>query len=275
MTAFAAKQNFWEQRYRGWLWFDERAQEEQESTQDTALNLVKLQQQAKAENEAFSQELELLRHLMIRHPENIEYVLMYKQKEQEMWERGSQVAQSWLMANFLNPDLVDELKYPQNLYGRAVKKQVEQEENRRKLQLLANKVDLFIFRQDDCVECPILERHLHFFAGKFAFTVEAISNDASSSEYFTTHHAPEMIKALQLNVLPSVIAVVKDTRARFELARGAVSVADLEDKALMLFAHLQLKLPSLRQGKTPEDTIFPINHQAAELGGCSTCELSH
>ena len=34
--------------------------------------------------------------------------------------------------------------------------------------------------------------------------------------------------------MPTVIVVVKETRERFELSRGAVSVSDLEDSALIL-----------------------------------------
>ena len=58
------------------------------------------------------------------------------------------------------------------------------------------------------------------------------------SSYFKTHASRKLIKALGLEVMPTVIAVVNDTRQRFELARGAVSVADLEEKALLLVNYL-------------------------------------
>ena len=34
--------------------------------------------------------------------------------------------------------------------------------------------------------------------------------------------------------MPTVIAITRDSKQRFELARGAVSIPDLEDKALLL-----------------------------------------
>lgn len=58
--------------------------------------------------------------------------------------------------------------------------------------------------------------------------------DKSNSSYFETNHSLEMVKALGLEIMPTVIAIVKDSRERYELARGAVSIADLEEKALLL-----------------------------------------
>ena len=75
---------------------------------------------------------------------------------------------------------------------------------------------------------------MNSFANKYGFQVDAVSADHSSSSYFKTHSHPEIIKQLNLTVMPTVIAVTKDSRMRFELARGAVSIPDLEDKALLL-----------------------------------------
>ena len=39
--------------------------------------------------------------------------------------------------------------------------------------------------------------------------------------------------------MPTVIAVTNDSSLRFELARGAVSVADLEDNSLLMAKYLE------------------------------------
>jgi hypothetical protein len=41
--------------------------------------------------------------------------------------------------------------------------------------------------------------------------------------------------------MPTVIAVTNDSRIRFELARGAVSVADLEENALLMAKYLEMQ----------------------------------
>ena len=42
--------------------------------------------------------------------------------------------------------------------------------------------------------------------------------------------------------MPTVIAVVNESRQRFELVRGGVSVVDIEEKALLLAKHLGIEI---------------------------------
>lgn len=279
-----ANENFFEQRHRGWLWFDERAKEEleqdQEAHQSTMPTMAQMEQ-AKAENEQFSKELELLKHLAIRHPENLNYIRLYKLKEKEMMDKAVVLGSNWLMANFLNPEIVDELANPQNIYGRDLKSSNQKHLNNQTLKHLSQKIELFIFRQEACPYCDTLEKHLQTFATNYGFAVEAVSPDSSISKYFKTYSSPEIISQLQLTIMPTVIAVVNDTRERFELARGAVSVADLEDKALLLAKYLgvadQANEQALKELKateninTKEEADKSSNIQR-ERRGCTSCQ---
>ncbi|MCA0253870.1 MAG: conjugal transfer protein TraF [Proteobacteria bacterium] len=278
-----ASENFFEQRHRGWLWFDERAKEELEQDQETqqsAMPTMAQMEQAKAENEQFSKELELLKHLAIRYPENLQYITLYKLKEKEMMDKAVVLGTNWLMANFLNPDIVDELANPQNIYGRDLKNSNQKQSNNQILKTLTQKIELFVFRQEACTYCDTLEKHLQTFATNYGFAVEAVSPDSSISRYFKTYSSPEIISQLQLTVMPTVIAVVNDTRERFELARGAVSVADLEDKALLLAKYLgvlgQTKqalkgLQAAENINTKEEADKSSNIQG-EKRGCMSCQ---
>ncbi len=104
------------------------------------------------------------------------------------------------------------------------------------------RVELFVFRQDNCPHCPTLEKHLSTFATKYGFKVEAVSPDHSQSQYYKTYTSPELIEGLGLKIMPTVIAVVNESRQRFELVRGGVSVVDIEEKALLLAKHLGLEI---------------------------------
>jgi|GEM_PF-1761973 len=238
------KKDFFQQRYRGWLWFDEREREAEleESKKLPAMPTIEEMEQAEIENKQFSRELELLKQMMIRHPEKLDYVLMYKKKEKEMYERSGKLASNWLMANFINPEIVDELEGPTNIYGRDIKRDEDKRKERVRLQKVAKEVELFVFRKGTCPYCATLEKHLSTFASRYGFSVEAVSPDNSKSSYFETNHSPEMIEVLGLEVMPTVIAIVKDTRDRYELARGAVSIADLEEKALLLEQAIREKI---------------------------------
>ena len=233
-------QNFFEQRYRGWLWFEEKEQDE--SKNKDLMNAQKSSylpskeeiEKAKLDNEKFKEELAGLRHLIVRYPDNLEFIRLYKEKEKEMLDGAMILASNFAMVNFLSPDIADQLKNPQNIYGRNALKAEKEKQDREIIKSLTAKVELFIFRMGDCGHCLLLEKHLSSFAKKYGFKVEAVSQDNSESLYFKTHNNPALIKKLALTVMPTVIAVTKDSSQRFELARGAVSIPDLEDKALLL-----------------------------------------
>ena len=242
-SANAANNNFFNQSYRGWLWFEEKPKDEPATEQDIKnhdyIPTKEEMQRAKHENEEFKEELENLRHMMIRYPDNINYIKLYKEKEQEMLNASMTLARNFAMANFLNPHLADNLKAPQNIYGRNVKRTEESQQEQNIIKSLSSQIELFVFREDNCTHCPLLEKHLNSFAQKHGFNVEAIARDASKSQYFKTHNNPEIIKALDLKVMPTVIAVTKDSSMRFELARGTVSIPDLEEKAVLLAKYLK------------------------------------
>lgn len=232
----STKQNFFEQRYRGWIWFEEKEPEVISEKQEFTLEEM---EEIKAKNEQFAKELDLLKHVMIRYPDNLEHVRRYKEKEKIMLNNAALLGHSFLMTNFLNPDIADNLENPQNLYGRRAKQEIEEKSNAEKLTQVAKDVELFLFFKSDCIYCEILEKHLARFAGIYGFKVEAVSLDGTKSKYFKTHHNKELVAKLALEQMPTVIAVTNDSALRFELARGAVSVADLEGSSLLMHEYLQ------------------------------------
>ena len=241
-TIATAKQDFFNQSYRGWLWFEEKPKDEPATEQDIKKDDIPTKEEmekAKRENEQFKEELENLRHMMIRYPDNINYIRLYKEKEQEMLNASMTLARNFAMTNFLNPHLADNLKAPQNIYGRNLNRSEKKAQDSQTIKSLTSKIELFVFREDNCPHCPVLEKHLNSFASKYGFKVEAVSADNSQSKYFKTHNNPAITKALNLNVMPTVIAVTKDSSMRFELARGAVSIRGLEEKSLLLNQYLE------------------------------------
>jgi hypothetical protein len=230
-------------RERGWLWFEEKEQDsKQETLKEQATTSYPTQEQmerAKLENEQFKEDLENLRHMMIRYPDNLSYIRLYKEKEKQMLDGAMLLARNFAMVNFLNPDIADQLKTPQNIYGRNIAREQKELLNKQIIKSLSDKIELFVFRQANCAHCSVLEKHLNSFANTYGFKVEAVSADDSISSYFKTHNNQALIKQLALTVMPTVIAVTKNSSMRFELARGAVSIPDLEDNALLLAEFLK------------------------------------
>lgn len=227
-----AKNGFYDGLYRGWLWFEEKAKivEEDKKREPTEEEY----QQARKEVEQFAAELEKLKYMMLRYPGNLEYIKKYREKEAILLENAILLSQNYAMVNFLNPEIDDELKNPSNLYGRKIKKASDTMRDNDELRLLAKKVELFLFFSDSCPYCKTLEKHLATFSNNYGFKVTAVSADNSKSNYFESHMSPELVEKLELRVMPTVIAVTNDSSVRFELVRGAVSVADLEEKSLLM-----------------------------------------
>jgi conjugal transfer pilus assembly protein TraF len=240
--ASATEQNFFEQRYRGWLWFEENAKnndlKDQEELQAMQKEAIKEERaKARREVEEFAKELEDLRYMMIRYPEDLEHVLAYKKKESEMMDNSISLDQSWRMVNFMNPAMIDLIENPTNLYGRRIKTELETKKDEAKIKEFAKSVELFFFFSKDCAYSNQLEPVLSAFAKKYDFKVEAISADGSHSTYFKTHHnqgqIKELIEKLELSQTPVVIAVTNDSSVRFEFWRGAGALSELEENSIL------------------------------------------
>lgn len=236
LPSLAEASSFYNQRYRGWLWFEDKAKtlEQEQNAEEAREPTEEEYVQARAEVEKFAADLEKVKYMMLRYPSNLEHIKRYKEKEAILLDNALILSQNYSMVNFLNPELDDELANPSNLYGRKIKKEVEKAEQQKELKALAGKVELFLFFSETCPYCKTLEKHLATFARDYGFKVTAISPDNSKSGYFESHMSPELIEKLDLKVMPTVIAVTNDSSVRFELTRGAVSVADLEEKSLLL-----------------------------------------
>ncbi|WP_425361218.1 conjugal transfer protein TraF [Candidatus Tisiphia endosymbiont of Ceraclea dissimilis] len=234
--------NFFDQRYRGWIWFEEKEKAEKVANKQKELTLKEIQKQkyakARQEVEQFSQELEELKFMMIRYPENIEHARRYKEKEAQMLEDSLKLAHTFRMVNFLYPEIINLIDNPINLYGRRIKEEINEQEITNKLKELSSKIELFVFFSSTCPYCTILEPVLNDFAKKYRFKVEAVSLDGSTSKIFKTHQNKGLADKLNLQRTPTIVVVTNDSKINFELIRGAASMSELEEAAIFAAEYL-------------------------------------
>lgn len=253
-ASFASASDFFHQRYRGWLWFEEREQQKIKEEMQQELEKVQKQEQerakARAEVEAFSKELDDLKYMMIRYPENLDHVYAYKKKEAEMLDSALKLDHSYRLVNLLHPNDVNHKDNPINLYGRKIRQQEEQKVQEEKIAELADKIELFFIFSSNCPysmqAAPVVSR----LTQKYKIATEALSTNGGKSKYFKTHFNQELVNMLGIESVPSLILVTKDGKTRFELARGAVSFSELEEK--LLLAHEILKDQELRSAPSLE-----------------------
>jgi thiol-disulfide isomerase/thioredoxin len=252
----SAKESFFNQRYRGWLWFD-RSKPDQSRLEQSKLGESQKEQsiqskvptprEAKAAIEARKKALDNARNIMIESAyrpgvtkgEFLKAVENYRNLEQEMQFMALKVGMAWDETNLLNPEYLDELNHPSNMYGRKKKEELDLKFNTAILKELAAKSELFVFRNGNCGYCHTLEKHLNRFAKKYGFKVEAVSPDGSTSPYFKTTHSKELIIALGLKLVPTVFLVADNDTHRYEIARGLVSIEGLERNTLQAAALLK------------------------------------
>ncbi len=249
-----AKPDFFEQRYRGWLWFEEKERiEEKKRQQELA---IPTKEEAKFAIEARKEALDNARNIMIEtayrpgvtKQDFLRAVEKYRKLEQEMQFAALKVGMAWDETNLLNPDFLDELKYPGNMYGRKKKEELDVIRDVAVLKELATKSELFVFRREDCGYCQTLEKHLDNFARIYGFKVEAVSPDGSDSPYFKTTHSKELIVALGLELVPTVFLVADGDMHRYEIARGLVSIEGLERNTLQAASLLKDGISKLTRG---------------------------
>lgn len=253
-ASFVSANGFFHQRYRGWLWFEQR--EKQKINEDMQQELEKVQKQeqerakARAEVEAFSKELDDLKYMMIRYPENLDHVYAYKKKEAEMLDAALKLDHSYRLVNLLHPNDVNHKENPVNLYGRKIHQQEEQKVQDEKIAEIADKIELFFVFSSDCPYSMQAAPVVSQFTQKYKIATEALSTNGKKSQYFKTHFNQELVNMLGIESVPSLILVTKDSKTRFEIARGAVSFSELEEK--LLLAHEILKDHELKSALTLE-----------------------
>lgn len=232
--------SFFDQRYRGWLWFEERGdiKEDKDHLSLRAGSNFISPEAAKAEIEQLAAELEAKKFVMLARP-TVENVKAYREKEEEMWDKAMKLGDAWEMANFMYPAQRDLITNPVNVQAVKMKRKLQAESMEEKIKEMAEKFDLVLFFQGDCKYCQAFAPVLRNFADKYGFKVEAVSMDGSKHEFFKTAHIPELIKKLGIEAAPTVVAISHDSKTAFELIRGYVSISELEEYSELAIKYLK------------------------------------
>jgi conjugal transfer pilus assembly protein TraF len=237
--------NFFEQRYRGWLWFEEQKPEQYAPqikhdrlpvSEQPASHLTP--EQAKAEIEQFANELADLKFMMLARP-TPENVRAYRDKEQQMWQQAETLHDSWDMANLLYPEQRDLINNPVNVHSVKAKRAMQEADNVQKIQQLAKEFDLVLFFSEQCQYCQLLSPVLKSFAQQYGFNIDAVSSTGSKHQYFSTYKDNGLIERLKITAFPTVIAISHDAKTAFELIRGYVSLSELEEYSVLAVKYLE------------------------------------
>lgn len=227
MGASHANASFYEGAKRGWFWFEEKIEKEDQPKELSPEEQV----------QAFKVELDDLRYKMFVDP-SVENVQAYRLKEAEMWKDAHKLYNAWEQAGFLYPELRSS---PNNVYAVKLDRQVKKEEEIQAIGEFLKDYDLILFRSGGCKYCEAFEPILKTFANRYQVKIEAISLDKSTSKYFENKDGLVLIQALGIKEYPAVIAVHKKLDQTFELTRGLVTLDELEQYCQIAIQYMKSK----------------------------------
>jgi conjugal transfer pilus assembly protein TraF len=236
--SLASKQSFFEERYRGWLWFEEAEQlsDLDKEKQQKAQNDI-TPSEAKAEIEEFAKALEELKFMMLARP-TVQNIKAYKDKEKQMWDTALELHDNWDMTNLLHPEQRDLVNNPVNVHAAKAKRAIKREEDSKQIKLFATEFNLVLFFDESCKYCQLFSPVLRSFGADYGFNIEAVSRGDKKHEYFKTSSNNQLIEQLGITAFPTVIAISNDGQEAFELIRGYVSISELEEYSLLSIKHL-------------------------------------
>ena len=103
-----------------------------------------------------------------------------------------------------------------------------EEEKIKTIREFASKFDLVLFVNDDCPYCKAFLPVVSSFAKEYGFTLNS-----------TGLNTPQGKMAIKLGItaVPTLVAISKDAKELFELARGFISFSELQDNVVLGHAY--------------------------------------
>jgi conjugal transfer pilus assembly protein TraF len=219
-----SQDSFFNQRYRGWLWFEEKELEANARKRKQEITA----EEADDEIETLKIEMDKKRSIMIARPTAVN-VKEYVELEEIMWKRALALDDAYREAKFRYPELFDKLNDPTNVHAVKFKRKLDQNKFHERIKEFANKYDLVLFSKGSCPYCREFAPVLKHFSETYGFNTEEASVDGEMTGLFSGKTLPHLAKQLGIEATPTVIAISKDGKSAFEMIRGYVTTRELEE----------------------------------------------
>ena len=224
--------NFYEQRYRGWLWFEDREKREAE-LQEQNINVTP--EMAEQQLEDFKKELkekEVIMHVT-RTPETVRD---YRLKELEMWKMADELQVAWHQAHFRYPELGNGLNEPVNIVAIREKRAEESRKLTSDIAEFARRFELVALFESTCGYCHKFAPILEDFTKDNNFTTQVLMTDDPAQQ--------KIVNTLTTRLgidgeRPILIAVSKDGKVAFELRRGIAVISELQESVRQAWIYLE------------------------------------
>jgi conjugal transfer pilus assembly protein TraF len=235
-TESFAISKWYKEKNRGWYWYEDNNQKEQED-QDS-----KLFSQPKTPKEAVSQIMKIRKvmeearayAILTQKEENTARYIKLQKHVLDITEKFNI---SWQDALRLNPYLDETINNPVSGRAKEIKIQLQTEAENEKIKNFGKEYGLLIFSKEGCPYCHAFIPILKEFAETYNITLLGISQDGSHIEGIKQINNAELLASLPVEYVPAVYAINPYTGEAIVISSGLLSLDELRQRVLMAINH--------------------------------------
>ncbi|KJW03857.1 F plasmid transfer operon family protein [Rickettsia argasii T170-B] len=231
MIRFNVNNQFWQQP-QGFLWYNE-----DHAYKPEILKFSQDKKNQKPELEPYDQRIEALKKEFNRAQRQaldnptLENVIIAQRLHKQILEKSHKFATMWQLATILDYKLVN-MDEPVNSLHKKLYEVRQEEENSKKLRLLAKDWGLILQVNQGCEYCHAFTPIVLEFANKYKFQLLFVSNDGENFEHIKTTRDTGLLSRLNpTNFVPVLYLVDSSGKQIYPVARGIIN----EDKLLKIF----------------------------------------
>jgi conjugal transfer pilus assembly protein TraF len=226
-TQVHADERFFSSSSRGWHWYEEKKNEEEKERAEEKLSPGE-------KTKRFQKELEnkLQKALWNPSEKNIKDYIIHQEKLLEM---SHVFANNWQKVLFRNPELDYSNQHPVNQSALHVYHANNKEKVNKKIKALSESYGLIYFYRSNCPYCKKFSSVVKDFADRHNWKVLGVSLDGAKVPEFPDSKVNNGIaEALNIKVVPALIAVHPKDNTHIPISYGYVSQQEIENRIDLL-----------------------------------------
>lgn len=201
--AFGSNLNFYQEKQRGWFWFEQKMPEEAKIKQNSSG--LASSGSALDELHAFQKSLEESRAAMIMRP-SVENTMKYLKYQREVFLRSDIVSKNWQEAMLIDASLNVARNIPISDQAVRIRESASRLEEEKLLKEFGKKFKLLFFYRKSCNYCLDFANVLEVFARQYNFKVASITLDGGIIKAFPASSSANLIKKFNIQSTPSLFA---------------------------------------------------------------------
>ena len=225
-----AEDKFFGSSSRGWHWYEDR----NENIEKEVIPQVTEPTDPTEQIKAMQSKMEKTLHKAIVTPTE-KNIIDYITAQEKILNQSERFAVNWKKVLYTHPELDRNIKHPTNQSALHVYHGENNKKKTDKVKQLAKEYGLIFFYKGSCPYCREFVPVVNEFAKKFNWSVLGVSLDGIQLNDIAINRPDNGIaKALNITVVPALIAVHPKTQMHIPIAYGFISHKEMEERINLL-----------------------------------------